>query len=134
MYIPKRYGQGKVDRCPFCEKQAVTQNEQKVPVCMAHNKMVLPLMKCVCGETLDMLHGKYGVFFSCIKHGNVNLRKALEINPPLTTITSTMSMTSLPASSSPPTRKMYANSPEDEKKTKERKETMVTSDELEWMD
>lgn len=132
MYIPKRYGQSKVDRCPFCEKQAVTQNTQKVPVCMAHAKWDLPLMKCMCGETLDMLHGKYGVFFSCFKHGNMNLRKALEINPLLTTAMTTTS-TSSQASSSTPTRKMNANPPEDEKKTKERKETVVTSDELDWM-
>jgi len=125
MYIPKRYGQSKVDRCPFCEKQAVTQNSQKVPVCLAHVARPLPSMRCMCGDVLDMLHGKYGVFFSCIKHGNMNLRKALEINPPIVG----QATSSAPSRASPSSKGREDGA----QLKKERKETVVTSDELDWM-
>lgn len=80
MYIPKRYGQGKIDKCPFCQKQSTTLNKQGVPVCASHKEEMLGDLKCVCGSTLDMLQGKFGVFFSCMKCGNMNLRKVMEIN------------------------------------------------------
>ena len=80
MYIPKRYGQGKIDKCPFCEKNSTVMNSQNVPVCSAHKEEELNDLKCLCGDSLDVLNGKFGVFFSCIKCGNMNLRKALEIN------------------------------------------------------
>ncbi len=80
MFIPKKYGQSKVDTCPFCQKQATTMNKQAVPVCSGHKEETLDDMRCVCGSALDMLHGKFGVFFSCIKCGNMNLRKVLEFN------------------------------------------------------
>src|SRR3989338_1412269 len=80
MYIPKRYGQSKIDSCPFCQKQATTLNRQSIPVCFAHKGEMLDDLKCVCGSILDILHGKFGVFFSCMKCGNMNLRKVIEIN------------------------------------------------------
>jgi hypothetical protein len=80
MYIPKKYGQSKVDSCPFCGKSAVIMNPQNIPVCASHKDETLDDLKCVCGETLDVLHGKYGAFFKCIDCGNMNLRKVLEIN------------------------------------------------------
>ena len=80
MYIPKKYGQSKIDKCPFCQKTAIVKNSQDVPVCLAHKNDTIDELKCVCGETLDMLKGKYGVFFSCMKCGNMNLRKVLEFN------------------------------------------------------
>lgn len=80
MYIPKRYGQSRIDKCPFCQKQATAMNSQKVPVCAAHKEGRLDDLKCVCGSALEMLHGKFGIFFSCIKCGNMNLRKVLEFN------------------------------------------------------
>ena len=80
MFIPKKYGQSKVDLCPFCQKQATSMNKQNVPVCSAHKEEILDGLKCVCGETLELLHGKFGVFFSCYKCGNMNLRKVLEFN------------------------------------------------------
>jgi hypothetical protein len=81
MRIPKKYGQSRVDKCPFCDKQATTTNDQMIPVCLAHKKEFLDDMKCICGEELDVRVGKFGVFFSCMKCGNMNLRKVLEINP-----------------------------------------------------
>ena len=80
MFIPKKYGQGKVDLCPFCQKQATAMNKQEIPVCSSHKDQVLDDLKCVCGSTLEMLHGKFGVFFSCYKCGSMNLRKVLEFN------------------------------------------------------
>src|SRR3989338_499904 len=80
MYIPKKYGQSRVDVCPFCRKQATFINRQKVPVCAAHKEELLDDLKCACGSPLEILHGKFGVFFSCIKCGNMNLKKVLEIN------------------------------------------------------
>ena len=80
MFIPKKYGQSKIDICPFCRKQATSMNKQNVPVCASHKDEILDDMKCVCGSTLDTLHGKYGIFFSCIKCGNMNLKKVLEFN------------------------------------------------------
>ena len=80
MFIPKKYGQSKIDNCPFCQKQAVTLNKQSVPVCVNHKEELLGDLKCVCGSILEMLHGKFGVFFKCINCGNINLRKAMEFN------------------------------------------------------
>ncbi len=80
MYIPKRYGQSKIDKCPFCGERAISMNKQGVPVCSRHKNSVLPAMKCICGKELEMRKGKYGVFFSCFSCGNLNLRKVLEIN------------------------------------------------------
>ena len=80
MFIPKKYGQSKIDKCPFCQKQATSMNKQNVPVCSSHKYEFLDNLKCVCGSTLEMLHGKYGIFFSCTKCGNMNLRKVLEFN------------------------------------------------------
>ena len=80
MFIPKKYGQSKIDKCPFCQKQATAMNTQDVPVCAAHKEEILDGLKCVCGSTLELLRGKYGIFFSCLKCGNINLRKAMEFN------------------------------------------------------
>jgi len=37
-------------------------------------------MKCICGNELELKSGKYGNYFYCIRCGNINLKKALEIN------------------------------------------------------
>jgi len=80
MYIPKKYGQSKVDKCPFCSQQATTYNSQKVPTCPKHKDSALGGMKCACGSWLEMKSGKFGIFFTCLKCGNMSLRKVLEIN------------------------------------------------------
>ncbi len=88
MRIPKRYGQSRVDRCPFCDKLSVTKNPQDVPVCMQHKSMNLTNLKCICGEWLDVQSGKYGAYFRCMNCGNVNFQKALELNPQIKSKTS----------------------------------------------
>ena len=80
MYIPKKYGQSKVDKCPFCQKHATAMNMQKIPICSSHKNEMLGDLKCVCGSPLETLHGKFGVFFSCMKCGNMNMKKVLEFN------------------------------------------------------
>lgn len=80
MYIPKRYGESKTNKCPFCEKDAFSQNKQKIPTCKEHKETLLQEVKCVCGSWLDMREGKYGIFFTCINCGALNLRKVLEMN------------------------------------------------------
>ena len=80
MYIPKRYGESKTNKCPFCEKDAFSQNKQKIPTCKDHKDTLLQEVKCVCGSWLDMREGKFGVFFTCINCGALNLRKVLEMN------------------------------------------------------
>ena len=80
MHIPKKYGQSKVDSCPFCNKQSTTQNSQGVPVCSAHKTAIMNDMKCVCGDYADLMTGKYGFYFRCINCGNLNKNKVLERN------------------------------------------------------
>ncbi|MBI2657487.1 hypothetical protein HYX08_02215 [Candidatus Woesearchaeota archaeon] len=80
MYIPKKYGQSRIDKCPFCQKHATAINSQKVPVCQSHKEEVLDSLKCICGSHLETLNGKFGTFFSCAKCGNINMKKALEFN------------------------------------------------------
>ena len=80
MYIPKRYGESKTNKCPFCERDAFFQNSQKIPTCKDHKNKTLDNLKCMCGSWLDMREGKYGVFFTCINCGALNIKKVLEMN------------------------------------------------------
>jgi len=83
MRIPKRYGSYRVDKCPFCGKQATTSNKQGVPTCIKHKDNELLDLKCACGDWLDLMDGKYGPYFKCMKCGNVSFSRALEINADL---------------------------------------------------
>jgi hypothetical protein len=80
MYIPRRYGQSKVDICPFCSRSATLNNKQGVPVCSAHKDMDLENFKCICGSFLELRNGKFGPYFYCFSCGNMNFKKALELN------------------------------------------------------
>jgi hypothetical protein len=82
MYIPKRYGESKLEPCPFCGKQAIVRNKQKIPVCQAHRDAVLDDLKCACGNYLETKVGKFGLYSSCPKCGNVNPKRAIEMNQP----------------------------------------------------
>jgi len=79
MRIPKQYGSYRRDKCPFCEKQGTTTNEQGVPVCKEHKTEMLDL-KCACGGWLDIRTGKYGAYCHCMNCGNVNMARALSMN------------------------------------------------------
>jgi hypothetical protein len=76
----KSYGSYQRALCPFCKKEATTKNSQKIPVCQAHKNAVLGEMKCICGNYLVIMEGKYGIFFNCIKCGNISPSKVFEIN------------------------------------------------------
>ena len=84
MRFPKRYGQSMIQECPFCGKQATAQNTQEIPTCLHHKNAVLPDMKCLCGGWLDLLVSKHGPYFRCFKCGNVNWKRVIEINGPIT--------------------------------------------------
>ncbi|MBI4146849.1 hypothetical protein HY489_05950 [Candidatus Woesearchaeota archaeon] len=79
MRIPKRYGQSRLDKCPFCESQATTTNVQGIPVCSRHTTQQLTNLKCACGMTLDIKKGPYGPFCTCLNCGAINLKKVLSL-------------------------------------------------------
>ncbi len=75
------YGQSRVEKCPFCGRQATTENSQGVPVCLKHKKRELLNLKCICGGWLDLRKGKWGPYFNCMDCGNMSWWKGLELNP-----------------------------------------------------
>ena len=70
------------ENCPFCGRQAIIINQQDVAVCISHKDAYLNL-KCVCGQSLDILKGRYGAYCNCLRCGNMSLKKALNINDTL---------------------------------------------------
>ncbi len=81
MRIPKRYGESKETRCPFCGKLATAKNAQGIPVCAQHKAKSMPEMRCSCGEWLELRTGRFGPYFFCLHCGNINFRKGLDMNP-----------------------------------------------------
>lgn len=123
MYIPKKYGSYKIDRCPFCEKQAIAKNGQGVPVCQAHREEAIEDFRCQCNSPLDLMDGKFGPYFKCIKCGNVSFSRALEMNREKLERKRTEK-----GESSSPAKKIYQ--PSSKPIQNERKETVVTSDQV----
>jgi hypothetical protein len=80
MRFQKKYGESKIEECPFCGKQSTTVNKQDIPVCMKHKDTLMQEIKCMCGEYLEPRRGKYGLYFLCQRCGIVNRRKAFETN------------------------------------------------------
>ena len=117
MYIPKRYGQSRIDLCPFCEKAATAKNSQDVPVCQAHKKTILPDLKCSCNSYLDLRKGKFGVYFNCMNCGNMNMKKALSLNPNFRTNTDAPVSEAIGKTVSKPSKQ-------------DKKEITITSDEV----
>jgi len=116
MYIPKRYGQSKVDSCPFCRKDATTKNKQRVPVCYAHKANILKDLTCFCGDYLELKDGKFGIYFNCTNCGNINIKKALDMNPEL--------------GKEPKKEKETESTPTINKNKQNKKEITITSDEV----
>ena len=79
MYIPKKYGQYKEEKCPFCSNRAIAKNKQGLNVCNDHKTKSLEDIKCLCGSYLDIRIGKFGPYFNCVNCGNMNLKKGLEM-------------------------------------------------------
>ena len=80
MHIPKRYGQSRIENCPFCGRSATSVNKQGVPVCSAHKGTEIENFKCICGGFLELMNGKFGPYFYCFNCGNINFKKAIELN------------------------------------------------------
>jgi hypothetical protein len=76
----KILGKYKVEECFICSKQATFKNSQGLSVCRDHKNEFLHDAKCLCGDYLDVMTGKYGPFFRCMNCGAINLKKGLEIN------------------------------------------------------
>lgn len=121
MYIPKKYGKSKIDSCPFCDKIATIKNLQEVPVCPGHKDNLLPDLKCICDGYLDLKTGKFGIYFNCMNCGNINLKKALSMNPHLKNNSTTRPVDSTKGSTS-------SNTEKTKKKTKT--EITITSDQV----
>tara|TARA_Y100000310_G_scaffold333855_1_gene412281 strand:+ start:2303 stop:2725 length:423 start_codon:yes stop_codon:yes gene_type:complete len=77
--IPKVYGQSMVSSCPFCGKVATAKSEQGADVCSKHTKTQIVNAKCNCGDYIDLLSGRYGPYFNCLKCGNINYQKGLDM-------------------------------------------------------
>jgi hypothetical protein len=75
----KSYGNYKTSSCPFCGKIATNQNEQGLDVCTQHTKRSMEEIKCTCGSWLELKKGKFGPYFNCMKCGNLNYQRAMEI-------------------------------------------------------
>ncbi|MFC1697817.1 hypothetical protein ACFL1H_05765 [Nanoarchaeota archaeon] len=131
MYIPKKYGQSKIEKCPFCDIQSVTVNEQGIPVCNKHKSTNMNDLKCVCGEWLDLKSGKFGPYFTCIRCGNINFNKVLSVNDKITgTIVSKEKKSVVKKVNYK--KKKYRNQKYNEKKN-DKKEITVRSDELDFL-
>jgi hypothetical protein len=130
MYIPKRYGQSRINNCPFCGKISITKNKQGVPVCLEHKTENLNNLKCVCGEYLDIFEGKWGPYFRCMNCGNINFKKGLEMNPQI------KNRVNSEQSNGGSTDNSNGKGNQDSSKRQEkapRKEITVTSDQIDYM-
>lgn len=144
MYIPKRYGESRVESCPFCGKRALVKNSQGIPVCHSHRTRKLGEMRCACGQWLELMSGKWGPYFRCTSCGNISFRKALEMNP--IALSTTQVSPVLHASNVPDNRgacdgkagwampgKDMAGKMTAGKETGAKKEIFVNSDELDFL-
>ena len=80
MRYREKYGSYEELKCPFCERRATAKNKENIPVCSNHKNQKLPAMKCVCKKYVDLMNGKNGPFFSCVKCGIVSFDRIMEIN------------------------------------------------------
>jgi hypothetical protein len=127
MYIPKVYGQSKLDKCPFCGMHSTSVNQQGLPVCAKHKDAILNEMKCVCGKYLAIMKGKFGVFFNCIHCGNMNSRKVFEINEVKDVSGNTEEKEEKPKSK-PQTKQVNYYPKEEERKRDTSREITINSD------
>src|SRR3989338_2920267 len=75
----KVYGQSKLSNCTFCGRTATQKTEAGLEVCYLHTKEKLPEVKCTCGSWLEQRSGKFGPYFNCLRCGNINFKKAMEM-------------------------------------------------------
>lgn len=131
MRIPKRYGQSRADNCPFCGKKGIAQNPQKIPVCLAHKNEYLSNMKCACGSWLDVLSGKWGPYFNCMKCGNLSWSKGMSLNPN-PTAGKKDDFEKQATNPSQERKRQWKAKPTYNAEKNEKGETVITSDELDF--
>ncbi len=127
MFRKKVYGQSKVEKCPFCGKTATTENEQGVPTCISHKNEELLEYKCMCGEYLEMRKGKWGPFFLCMRCGPISFKKGMEVNEHLL---EQKKAKQARADEKKPQNKSPGSTKDDSGEPKKKKETVITSDEV----
>ena len=115
----KVYGSSKQIICPFCARIATQKNEQGVEVCHVHAKSVLPEIRCLCGSWLEQRSGKFGPYFHCMKCGSMNFARGMEIKQ-------------LRGDVKPSS--VQKEEQQEKKESYERKETIITTDDVEYFD
>ncbi len=129
MYIPKKYGCSQSKSCPFCNRNATSKNEQKIPVCEKHRATKFPDVRCSCKSFLDLRDGKWGPYFVCMKCGNKNLQNVLELmqatNQKLQPELEKNEMKSTPIRPNPTSSAVYP-------RPQPKKEIVISSDDPEW--
>ena len=126
----KIYGDYKVSHCPFCEKIATSKNEQGLDVCRLHTKQKIEEIKCTCGSWLETRSGKFGPYFNCVKCGNINYNKGLAMKEMTTPIKVEEPKSTITEFSEYKVKKEIKKEVEDE----ERKETIISSRDVEYFD
>lgn len=76
--INKRYT--KMTLCAFCGNEATTRNKQKIATCTRHRNEIKEALRCLCGEPVTILSGKFGSYAKCAVCGNVSLKKIMDLN------------------------------------------------------
>lgn len=120
--IRKKYGEYQVKTCPFCERRATHKSEQGLDVCHLHLKQDLEEIKCLCGEWLEIMQGKFGPFFRCRNCGCMNLKKVQEIRQ----LTGQKSQPKIESKTSVTIK--------EEPRPKERREITITTNDAEYFD
>src|SRR3989338_5521336 len=123
----KTYGSYKVSHCPFCEKIATCKNEQGLDVCRLHTRQKIGEIKCVCGSWLETRSGKFGPYFNCIKCGNINYNKGMAMRE----LTAPAFQKEVGEAKTESENKLKK---EPVKKIRERKETTISSRDVEYFD
>lgn len=124
----KTYGEYKVSHCPFCDKIATSKNEQGLNVCRLHTKQQIEEIKCTCGGWLETRSGKFGPYFNCVKCGNINYNKGMAMKEMTTPIKVDEPKKIITEFSEYKKKKEPVNDYE------ERKETVISSRDVEYFD
>ncbi len=122
----KTYGNYKVAHCPFCDKTATFKNEQGMDVCKVHMQQKMEEIRCTCGRWLETRSGKFGPYFNCINCGNINYNKGMAMIEMTTPIKDEVQKEPLKV------EQKLQKKPARE--IEERKETVISSRDVEYFD
>ena len=75
----KIYGQSRINRCTFCDRQATAENRQGFPTCAEHKNRSVDEKRCACGKKLTIMKGKWGPFFLCPDCGAQSPKKVFSL-------------------------------------------------------